>query len=59
MAVLVVELLLEDALDATAETNLPADAERDVRRCFRGASGEIELACSESWLMTSVSFSSS
>ena len=59
VAVLAAELALDELLEAGAGRNLESDAVREVRRCLRGASGEIELACSESWLMTSVSISSS
>ena len=59
VAVLAAELLRDEFLDAWAGRNLESDAEREVRRCLRGASGEIELACNESWLRTSVSFISS
>ena len=60
VAALPVELLLEGALDAVAGRNLERDAEREVRRCFAsGASGDTELASNESWLMMSVSSSSS
>ena len=59
VAVLAAELLRDEDLEAWAGRNLESDAEREVRRCFSGASGEGELATRESWLSTSVSCISS
>ncbi len=58
VAVLAAELLLEEFREVAAWRNFESDAEREVRRCLRGASGEAELATRESWLNTSASCSS-
>ncbi len=57
-AVLAAELVLEELREVAAGRNFERDAERDVRRCLRGASGEGELATRESWLSASASWSS-
>ena len=38
----------DEALELGMDTNLPIEGEREVRRCLRGASGDGELAMSES-----------
>ena len=46
---------VDEALELVGETNLAIDGLREVRRCLRGASGDAELATSESCDRTSAS----
>ena len=46
---------VEEAREPGKERNLPAEDEREVRRCFRSATGDAELATSESCDRTSAS----
>ena len=48
--------VVEDAVEPGVGRHLPRLGEREVRRCFRGASGDGELAISESAEMTSASW---